>query len=119
MMTNVPEDLQERLAAYIDGELPPADAARLEVFLANSDPALAQEVIEMIATRGTLRMSPRPMAPRDLSARIMEQIERTSLLHNVEEITIAPQRRWWQSAGWWPRASSWYWGASPISSFPA
>ena len=96
-MTNVPEDLQERIAAYIDGELPPADAARLEVFLANTDPALAQQVIEMIAHKGSLRTAPRPTAPRDLSARIMEQIERTSLLHNVEEITTTPKRRWWQS----------------------
>lgn len=97
-MTNLPDDLQERIAAYIDGRLSAAEAARLEVFLANTDAQLARQVIDMIATRSALRSAPRPMAPRDLSARVMEQIERASLLQDVEQLT-APQRSWWRSKG--------------------
>jgi hypothetical protein len=97
-MTNLPEDLQERIAAYIDGQLSAAEAARLEVFLANTDAQLAKQVIDMIATRSALRAAPRPMAPRDLSARVMEQIERASLLQDVEQLTT-PHRSWWRSKG--------------------
>lgn len=97
-MSNLPEDLQERIAAYIDGVLSPAEAARLEVFLANTDPALAQQVIEMVGNKGMLRLAPKPLAPRDLSARVMEQIERASLLHNVEHLT-APRSSPWKSRG--------------------
>jgi hypothetical protein len=96
-MIHLPDDLQERIAAYIDGELSPAEAARLEVFLANTDPALADQVIGMLADRHHLRALGRPAAPGDLSARIMEQIERATLLHDVEH--IAPPRPWWQSRG--------------------
>jgi len=92
------EELEARIAAYIDGELPPAEAARLEVFLANTDPALAQQIIGMIAEKHAVRSLPKPPAPEDLAGRIMEQIERTSLLNDVEHFS-APRRPWWQSRG--------------------
>lgn len=95
-MKDYGEELEGRIAAYIDGELPPAEAARLEVFLANTDPALAQQVIGMIAERHAVRSLPRPPAPEDLAGRIMEQVERTSLLNDSEHFT-APRRPWWQS----------------------
>ena len=61
------EELEARIAAYIDGELPPAEAARLEVFLANTDPALAQQIIGMIAEKHAVRSLPKPPAPEDLA----------------------------------------------------
>ncbi|HUO10765.1 MAG TPA: hypothetical protein VM008_20860 [Phycisphaerae bacterium] len=90
------EELEARIAAYIDGQLPPSEAARLEVFLANTDPALAQQVIGMIAERNAVRALPMVKAPGDLAARIMEQVERTSLLNDVEHFA-APRRPWWQT----------------------
>ncbi len=95
-MKDYGEELESRIAAYIDGQLPPAEAARLEVFLANSDPALARQVVDMIAERNAVRSLPKPHAPEDLAARIMEQVERTSLLNDSEHFT-APHRPWWQS----------------------
>jgi hypothetical protein len=94
-MIKVPEELHERIAAYIDGQLPPAEAARFEVFLANTDPRLADEVLGMIADRQRIKLLPHPKAPVDLAGRVMEQIERASLLHNVEH--IAHRRPWWHS----------------------
>jgi hypothetical protein len=91
-MTNDREDLEARIAAYIDGELSPADAARLEVFLANTDPQLAEQVIGMIGDRHQLRGLPKTRAPEELAARIVEQVERATLLHHVEHA-----RPWWQS----------------------
>src|SRR4051812_30471752 len=97
-MVDLPEDLQQRIAAYLDGELPPADAARLEVFLANTDPKLADMLVGMLADKVQIRALPRPNAPTDLSSRIMESIERTTLLDDVEHFAT-PRRPWWQSRG--------------------
>src|SRR3954469_16961641 len=97
-MQELPEELQQRIAAYLDGELSPAEAARLEVFIANTDPALADMLGGMMADKVQVRALPRPKAPVDLSARIMESIERASLLNDVDEL-VAPRRRWWQSRG--------------------
>src|SRR3954462_7889834 len=94
-MSESPEELESRISAYIDGELPPADAARLEVFLANTDPKLTEQIIGMLADKHRLRALPKAKAPSDLSARIMEQVERASLLNGVEH--FATHRKWWQS----------------------
>ncbi len=94
-MSNEREDLEGRIAAYIDGELSPADAARLEVYLANSDPKLADQIIGMLADKHRLTSLSKPRAPEDLAARIMEQVERASLLNNVDQLTA--HRPWWQS----------------------
>ncbi|MCL2649267.1 MAG: hypothetical protein FWD61_20095, partial [Phycisphaerales bacterium] len=90
--------LETRIAAYIDGELPEAEAARLEVFMANTDPQLAQRVIEMMNDKSRLRALPREKAPGDLAGRIMEQVERATLLNDVEHPSVTPPRRsWWQT----------------------
>ena len=60
-MSENPDELQERIAAYIDGELSPAEAARLEVFLANTDPQLAEQIIGMLADKHAMaHLSPAP-----------------------------------------------------------
>src|SRR5450759_2155089 len=95
-MTESREDLEARIAAYIDGQLPAPDAARLEVFLANTDPQLAEQIIGMLGDRHRLRTLPKPAAPIDLAGRVMEQVERATLLDNVEHFSH-PARPWWQS----------------------
>src|SRR5436305_8431227 len=64
-MSDSREELESRIAAYIDGELPAAEAARLEVFLANTDPALADQVIGMLADKHRIRAMPGAKAPED------------------------------------------------------
>ncbi len=90
------EDLEARIAAFIDGELPPDEAARLEVYLANTDQTLADQVIGMISDKYAVRHLPKVSSPEDLSGRIMEAVERTSLLHEVENLT-PPKKPWWQT----------------------
>ncbi|HVS72346.1 MAG TPA: hypothetical protein VHQ47_13915 [Phycisphaerae bacterium] len=97
-MPDVPDNLDERIAAYLDGKLPPAEAARLEVYLANTDPALATRVLGMSADRHAVRSLPKVSAPQDLAARVMEQVERTALL-NDQDAFEEPRRRPWR-AGW-------------------
>ena len=95
-MSEEREQLESRIAAYIDGELPEAEAARLEVFLANTDPKLAEQVIGMLHDKQKLRELPRGRAPGDLAGRVMEQVERATLLNDVEHLAH-PQRSWWQT----------------------
>jgi anti-sigma factor RsiW len=96
-MSENTEDLEARIAAYIDGQLPPAEAARLEVFLANTDPRLAEQIIGMLNDRHRLRTLPRPAAPLDLAGRIMEQVERATLLNDTHSPDHETPHRWWQS----------------------
>src|ERR1035437_4217130 len=95
-MTETREELEARIAAYIDGQLPAPEAARLEVFLANTDPQLAEQIIGMLSDRHRLRTLPRPAAPSDLAVHVMEQVERATLLNDVEHFSHPP-RPWWHS----------------------
>jgi len=56
----------ELLSAYLDGELKPADSARLETRL-NSDPQLASVLSDLRATRTLLRRLPSRKAPRNFT----------------------------------------------------
>ena len=56
----------ELLSAYLDGELKPADSARLETRL-NSDPELASVLSDLRATRTLLRRLPSRKAPRNFT----------------------------------------------------
>ena len=99
VMSETSEELEARIAAYIDGQLPSAEAARLEVFLANTDPQLAEQIIGMLADCHRLRSLPRGVAPADLAGRVMEQVERSSLLNDVDSGSQW-RRPWWQSRRW-------------------
>jgi hypothetical protein len=92
------EQLQERIAAYLDGQLSPAEAARFEVYIANTDPALASQILGMASDKHSVRSLPKVRAPQDLAARVMEQVERTTLLRD-QESWESPRRPWFKS-GW-------------------
>lgn len=91
------EQLEQDLLDFIEGELPPDKAARLEVYLANTDPALSQQVMDMMRQRQAMQSLPKLRAPADLAERVMEQVERTSLLGASGNDLEAPRPRWWQS----------------------
>lgn len=94
-MKELPEELQARILAYVEGELPPDQAAALEVLLANTDPALAELVAGMLADRHGLQHLAKLTAPHDLAGRTMEHIERQSLITGIEHDVHGPA--WWQS----------------------
>lgn len=67
-MTPISQDDRLALNALIDGELPPAQAAALELRIA-ADPALGAARDEIVATRRALQALPRPaVSPRFLDA---------------------------------------------------
>lgn len=69
----------ERLEAYIDGELTPAERADVEKQLV-ANPQLRKLMAELVATRDLLRGLPRAKAPGDLVETFQGQIERAELL---------------------------------------
>lgn len=64
---------RERLSAYLDGELPPADRAELERRLAE-DPALRTELQALRDLRGLVRSLPRESAPPEILAGIRQRL---------------------------------------------
>ncbi len=56
----------ERLSAYLDGQLPQAEAARLRTRL-ESDPELAALLVELREARTVLRRTPQRRAPRNFT----------------------------------------------------
>src|SRR5437588_658136 len=87
----------EKLEAYIDGALEPADRAEVERQLA-ANPQLRRMVAELSVTRDLLRALPRAAAPMDLMETFQGSLERTALLGNTaaEGTAAVPLRihRW-------------------------
>jgi len=90
------EEIEQQLLAYAEGTLTPAEAARVEVYLANTDPKLGVQILGMAADRAALKGLPKLRAPHDLAEQIMEQVERTSLLGTPEREAQRGARRWFQ-----------------------
>ncbi|MFW6154802.1 MAG: anti-sigma factor family protein, partial [Planctomycetota bacterium] len=89
------EDLTDRadLSAYLDGQLPPEQAARVERALA-ADPDLRAELKALDATRGLLGDLPPEKAPDGMLEVVMEQAERRRLLHAPEPSAHGRRFRW-------------------------
>jgi hypothetical protein len=68
-----PNNHSEQLSAYLDGELSPAEVQQIEQVLAN-DPALAEELRQLRATRDLLGQLPRTSAGPDFTTRVMQRI---------------------------------------------
>jgi len=62
----------ERISAYLDGELPPAERAEIEALLASSSEH-RQLVDELRALRATLQDLPRPVLSGDFTERVMQR----------------------------------------------
>jgi anti-sigma factor RsiW len=69
-----PQD-EERLSAYLDGELSSDEQARVEQLLAD-EPAARQLLDELRAVSSTLQGLPRTRVPGDLAADVLREIER-------------------------------------------
>src|SRR5262249_50260236 len=55
-----------------------------------------EKVIGMLADKHRMMNLPRERAPADLVTHVMEKIERSTLLHDVD-VMSQPRRSWWQS----------------------
>ncbi len=69
MATN--DDIREQLSAYLDGELPPAEAQQVDAAL-KSDAALSEELRQLRATRELLQALPRQSLGDEFAGRVMQ-----------------------------------------------
>lgn len=84
-----PQD-EERLSAYLDGELSSDEQARVEQLLAD-EPAARQLLDELRAVSSTLQGLPRTRAPGDLAADVLREIERRGVQRSATpEIRTLP-----------------------------
>jgi len=70
---------EELISAYFDGEVTAEERARVEALL-ESDPAARRALEEIRSLSGLVREMPAPPAPQELSAAVMQNIERQMLL---------------------------------------
>jgi hypothetical protein len=90
MAENV-EEIEAKLAAYIDGELTPAERVEIETHLTNN-PSHRELLQDLVLHRNLLRSLPREKAPGDCTEGFQGQLERDILLGG-DELSRA-RRRW-------------------------
>jgi hypothetical protein len=78
------EQIESRLAAYIDGELADADRAEIEKYLA-ANPSHRQLIMELKQQRAQIASLPRESAPVEVLDHLQSHLERQALLENVED----------------------------------
>src|SRR5882757_2757309 len=82
-MSQNQEHIEARLAAYIDGELNPAERAEIEKHL-EANPQHKSLIAELSGQRDLLRALPHEKAPPEIAETIHQQLERSVLLGGGE-----------------------------------
>jgi len=85
------EEIEAKLAAYVDGELTPAERVEIETHLQNN-PSHRALLLDLVQHRNLLRGLPREKAPVDCTEGFQGQLERDILLGG-DELSRA-RRRW-------------------------
>jgi hypothetical protein len=80
------ENIEAKLAAYVDGELSGADREEIERHL-TANPQHRKLIIELTQTRTMLQGLPRAKAPMDVMDSLQSQLERSALLGSPEQLT--------------------------------
>lgn len=86
------EDIEAKLAAYIDGELDAAGRAEIEKHLV-ANPKHRALIQELMGHKDLLKVLPRQIAPADLAEAFTAQLERAVLLGDVDSEPIHPPMR--------------------------
>lgn len=77
------ENIEAKLAAYVDGELDAAGRAEIEQYL-TTNPQHRELIDELRQAKNYLQELPRAAAPMEVAEMISQQLERASLLGDVE-----------------------------------
>jgi hypothetical protein len=80
----------ELLSAYLDGELTPAEQARVEHLLA-ADPAARQLLDELRALSGTLKSLPRQKLGKDFCESVLQTVEKRKILGTDKSASVAQE----------------------------
>jgi hypothetical protein len=88
----------ELLSAYLDGELPPQQAARIEQWVSGSESA-RRRLEDFRRLSGWLRDLPRAELPSEFASQVLREAERQMLLPAAApRPTLARRVRWWALA---------------------
>jgi len=77
------ENIEAKLAAYVDGQLSAAERQEIENYLA-SNPEHRALIADLMTTRDSLRSLPKESAPPELAEMLNSQLERSALLDGSE-----------------------------------
>ena len=77
------ENIEAKLAAYVDGELDAVERAEIEQYL-TTNPEHRQLINELRTAKTYLQELPRAAAPSEVAEMISQQLERAALLGDVE-----------------------------------
>lgn len=83
------ENIEAKLAAYVDGELSGAEREEIERHLA-ANPQHRKLMSELMQLSGMVKALPRAKAPADVLDSLQSQLERSALLGRPEELTGEP-----------------------------
>jgi len=83
-MSSSNEIIEARLASYIEGDLPPAERAEIEQYLA-ANPTHALMIEQLKQHKATLGALPREAAPVEVLDHLQSHLERGALLEGVED----------------------------------
>ena len=94
-MSQNQEEIEARLAAYIDGELDAAERAEIEKHL-EANPVHKALIKELMGQRDLVKDLPHEKAPAEIFETLQGQLERSVLLGNAGEALDQPMRisRW-------------------------
>ncbi|HWA51070.1 MAG TPA: zf-HC2 domain-containing protein, partial [Dongiaceae bacterium] len=92
------EDIEARLAAYVDGDIDDAARAEIEKHLAGNAQH-RQLIAELMQQRDILRGLPREAAPQEVAEAVNSQLERAVLLGDIDAEADAASMR----IGRWPQ----------------
>src|SRR3954470_7495213 len=77
------ENIEAKLAAYVEDELDAADRAQIEQHLA-ANPQHRALIAELRKTRGYMQSLPHASAPPEIAEALAAQLERAALLGDVQ-----------------------------------
>src|SRR5437879_520322 len=86
------EQIEARLAAYVDGLLPESDRTEIELHLANHPEHLAV-LRELSRHKDLVTSLPREAAPSDLAEALQGHLERAALLGDQSDAVVLGVRR--------------------------
>ena len=92
------EQIEARLTAYIDGQLPEKERGEIEAYLA-SNPSHARLITELQRQRAQLRTLPREAAPAEIMDHLQAHLERHALLSDGDTSASAMKINRWPQFG--------------------
>lgn len=92
------EQIEARLAAYVDGTLPVEQRAEIEAYL-KANPTHGRLITELKSIKFAVSTLPKEKAPAEILDTLQGHLERHTLLEGVEETAVSSRIRRWPQVG--------------------